>query len=200
MEKVTTWIAARPQLVIPGLIDSTQYECHLTLAFLGDADPAAVKAKLEDPAIGYYPHHVGWPQEPLVCEATGTAEWVIPDSRRFQVIIVQPSIPAVGRSIYDERERIKTKLEFASGDNDHEVYKVNDAFPFIPHITMPFRAPTRDKSGLPILDTRRMFIIDKLYVCFSNPDYIEQDGQNNGVPSHINWEIGKEIPVKDVPF
>ena len=47
MEKVTTWIAARPQLVIPGLIDSTQYECHLTLAFLGDADPAAVKAAVD---------------------------------------------------------------------------------------------------------------------------------------------------------
>lgn len=196
--KATTWIAARPRLVIPGLIDSTQNECHLTMVFLGDVDPVAVKAKLEDPKIGYY-NYTSWPQEPLVCEATGTAEWVIPDSRRFQVIIVQPSIPAVGRSIYDERERIKTKLEFPTADGEHEVFKANDAFPFIPHVTMPFRPPTRDKSGLPIIDTRHMFVIDKLYVCFENPEYPGFDAPDKPSSSHVNWEIGKETP-DDLPY
>lgn len=190
---MSIWIAARPQINIPGLIDSGKDECHITLAFLGkQANPGIVKEALETKQFDYQQNV--WPDEPIVSEITGTAQWVIPGGKMFQVALVQPSIPKVGSTdIYDLRTRLVNKLAMAD-------IKVNDAFPFIPHITL--KAIERDETRptpLQRIATRYMFLIDKLYVCFTNPAYIADPelwttDYDPKTPEHVNWQLGQPTP------
>lgn len=191
---MSVWIAARPQVVIPGVIDSNENECHITLAFLGSkVDPRKVKEGLETKQFNYQQNI--WPDEPIVCEVTGTAQWVIPQGNRsFQVALVQPSIPKVGSTdIYDLRTRLVNKLNMIHAEP-------KDTFPFLPHITLPWRDASRDApNGTPTVKTRHMFLIDKLYVCFTNPNYVTDSSMRTisddpFEPEYISWELGQPIP------
>jgi 2'-5' RNA ligase len=175
MVRVGTWIEARPKLIIPGIINSRKDECHITLAYLGDVNPEEVAKALQPSDKSVY-YNV--PYEPILCEAHGTARWVNADGDHVDVLLVSPPIPKLQtNTIYAERDRIVGKLR-ADG------VKVDDLYPFVPHITLPNGWPADPNTILQTLETRVMFAIDKLYVSYTEKD-------DNGIKATKRIEITK---------
>lgn len=173
-----TWIEARPKLVIPGVLNSLSGdECHITMAYLGDADPTTVHEMMTD--VGTKPLYANssWPSYgPIVCEISGTAAWRDGNNKLFRVALVQPAVGLLGlHDLYNERDRIINNLKARSGQADYPEVRVDETYPFIPHITLPERWQdqiTEDGKvnihrNLPELSARVMFVIDAFYVSSS---------------------------------
>lgn len=176
-----TWIEARPSLVVPGVIDTYEDdEAHITLAYLGDADPAVVLEMMRDTSTKKYLPGI-WPtHKPLICEISGSAQWRDASNKLFRVLLVQPSI-AVNSDydIYNERNLLVAKFQALSGEDDYPEVEVDRTYPFLPHITLPdrwqvnaqgVRGTAHPVLSLPMPHSRVMFTIDKLYVSHTTDD------------------------------
>lgn len=172
--RVGTWIEARPKLHIPNLINSQVDECHITMAYLGDANPEDVaEAMTAGSAYQQIPY------EPILCEAHGTARWLNADGDNVDVILVSPVIPKVSaHTIYTEQNRVLLRLQA------NEI-SVDNLYPFVPHITMPGGWPADPNSMLPTLKSRVMFVIDRFYVSYTEKD-------DNGIKETKRIEIKKD--------
>lgn len=176
MVRVGTWIEARPNLHIPGLIDSRTDECHITMVYLGDIDPEEVVSVLKGNTDGW---GSAMPYETILCEAHGTARWMNADGDHVDVILVSPPIPKIGHhTIYTERDRLLTRLRGGK-------VEVDDLYPFVPHITIPGGWPADPKKMLWTIKARTMFAVDKLFV-----SYTEKDGKGVKATKHIEITKG----------
>lgn len=166
-----TWIEARPKLIIPGVINSNEDECHMTMAYLGDVDPEKVCDMMADK--GGKGYNTGeWPTfGPMICEVSGTAAWRDINNDLYRVALVQPAAELrTPGTIYGERERIILKLNAFSGSGDYPEIKVDTTYPFVPHITLPdcWQDGERVKRKLPEIPARIMFVIDAFYVSYKD--------------------------------
>lgn len=153
--KVNAYIAARPQLHIPGIIDSRKDEVHITLAYLKDVEVSEVFEALNTDL------YRGWPTSPVLSNVHGSAQWLNNDGDFVSVLLVQPVPKTIARhSIYDERMRIESALLKKN-------IKLDDTYPFVPHITLSFsESPIRPA----IIEAPVMFAIDTLYLSFQESD------------------------------
>jgi 2'-5' RNA ligase len=171
-----TWIEARPNLVIPGIINTYEGdEAHITMAYLGDANPAQVQKMMQDTEAKPYLNH-GWPAYgSLLCDISGTAQWRDAKNNLFRVLLVQPSLLMPNNpTIYEEQNRIVAKLTSLSGIDGFPVVSVDKTYPFVPHITLPDKWQDNSKercnhgvqysTHLPVISGRVVFGIDALYV------------------------------------
>lgn len=147
--KVNAYIAARPQLHIPGIIDSRVDEVHITLGYLKDVEIDKVFESLNTDL------YRGWPTSPILSNVHGSAQWLNNEGSFVSVLLVQPVAKTIARhSIYDERARIESSLLKNN-------IKLDDTYPFVPHITLEFSAnPIRPA----IVEAPVMFAIDTLYL------------------------------------
>lgn len=153
--KTNAFIAARPQLHIPGIIDSRVDEVHITLAYLKDVEIDAVFEALNTDL------YRGWPTSPILCNVHGSAQWLNNDGAFVSVLLVQPVAKSISRhSIYDERARIESSLL-------KNKIKLDDTYPFVPHITKEFSdEPMRPATVIAPV----MFAIDTLYISHQESD------------------------------
>lgn len=121
------YIAARPNLIITGLLDYRQDEVHITMLYLGEVeDVDTVRAALNDSA------YRRWPTEPVLCQIHGTGQWLTVEGGCVQVALVQPVLPRIqNHDIYDERRNMERALNGVG-------IKVDDTYPFVPHITLGY--------------------------------------------------------------
>lgn len=153
--KTNAFIAARPQLHIPGIIDSRTDEVHITLAYLKDVEIDAVFEALNTDL------YRGWPTQPILSSVHGSAQWLNNDGAFVSVLLVQPVAKSISRhNIYDERARIESSLL-------KNKIKLDDTYPFVPHITKAFSdTPLRP----PVVEAPVMFAIDTLYLSYRVDD------------------------------
>lgn len=153
--KTNAFIAARPQLHIPGIIDSRMDEVHITLAYLKDVEIDAVFEALNTDL------YRGWPTQPILSSVHGSAQWLNNDGAFVSVLLVQPVAKSISRhNIYDERARIESSLL-------KNKIKLDDTYPFVPHITKAFSdTPLRP----PVVEAPVMFAIDTLYLSYRVDD------------------------------
>lgn len=157
-----SWIEARPKLHIPGLIDSQKDECHITLAYLGDADPADVMGLMQENGQVYRGGY--WPSSPVISEVSGLARWITGDGDHVDVALISPPIPKIDgvSNIYDLQERVYNKV--------NREFPVDQTYPFVPHITLPGGFGVDPISARKTLHARYMFSITELYVSHTTPE------------------------------
>lgn len=153
--KTNAFIAARPQLHIPGVIDSRVDEVHITLAYLKDVEITQVHEALNEDL------YRGWPTAPVLSSVHGSAQWLNNDGAFVSVLLVQPVAKSISRhNIYDERARIESSLL-------KNKIKLDDTYPFVPHITKAFSdEPMRPATIIAPV----MFAIDTLYLSYQESD------------------------------
>lgn len=154
------WIAARPKLHIPGLINSRVDECHITLGYLGKVDPDDVMAKMQEGSQFYRSNY--WPHQPVICEISGLARWISAEGYHVDVALVAPPIPKLEGSsdIYDLHRQVQAKVK--------SDFPVDETYPFVPHITLPNGFDVEATKQRPVLHSRVMFSITELYVCHTS--------------------------------
>jgi len=149
------YIAARPDLHIPGMLNSREDEVHITMLYLGEVeDVDKVREALNDSA------HRRWPTEPTLCQVYGTGQWVTVGGDFVQVALVQPVLPRIqGHDIYAERYRMERCLS-AFG------IKHDTTYPFVPHITIGYSAGP--SSHVPAVRAPYMFAITGYHLSYQD--------------------------------
>lgn len=186
---MSTWISTRPNLVIPGVLDTYKGdEAHVTLAYLGDVEHDEVLEVMRstEAVPGFYATP-GWKSEPIVAEISGFAHWRDASNKLFRVALVSPVIPAVtDGSVYSLRGTLMRYLST-------QKFAVDGTYPFIPHITLPDRYQEgpephpRCQHGqqyniaVPYISQRTMFNLGDLYVSSVTKDGAVKSFRNDKV-------------------
>lgn len=164
------YIAARPKLVVPGLLDHREADVHITMAYLGDQDLDAVMAALAEK------QYHRWPNSPILCQINGTAQWVNAEGGFVQVALVQPVIPRIQEhDIYKEREHMLSSLSAAG------IYP-DKTYPFVPHITLGYSSGP--EAHIPMVKAPVMFAITNFHASYQDD---QGEWHNEPLMSGVNF-------------
>lgn len=146
------WVSTRPQLQVPGLIDSGQQEAHITLAYLDKK----IHRKDDEPNI--FSELKAWltddiKPKKIAAQVHGVATWIVPQAAEKYYLV---ALVSTGRGLLHRwRADLVTSIEDG-------VFALNEDYPFLPHITVAKSfAPY---TQIPQLDWPVRFSIDNLYV------------------------------------
>lgn len=146
------WISTRPELNVPGLIDTSKQEAHITLAYLD-------RSSYEDEE---YVWHTGKATlesivrpKKIASRINGVATWIAGPPRSERYVLVA-SVASNNSLLHRWREQIVRDLF------EHTGWTVDTAYPFVPHITLA-RSFT-PYASVPELVEPVPFRIDNLFI------------------------------------
>lgn len=145
------WISTRPNVMVPGVLDSSQQEAHITLAYL---DKRGYRGNTEKQVFNMLKERLVQDTSPksMVAYINGLATWIVPGGPEPYYLV------ALVSSNHSLLHRWREEIMF-SLDPD---FQVNTDYPFLPHITIG--CTDLPYSRVPILENRVKFNIDNLYV------------------------------------
>ena len=146
------WVSTRPKVQVPGLIDSSQQEAHITLAYLDKkAHPKADEPQTFTDLKEWLTREVK--PKKISAQVHGIATWIVPQAAEKYYLV---ALVSTGRGLL---HRWRSGLVNTVEDGG---FVLNEDYPFLPHITVAKSfAPY---TQIPQLDWPVRFSIDNLYV------------------------------------
>lgn len=144
------WISTRPDVVVPGVLDTSRQEAHITLAYLCGKTHTDQQATFDN--LKKWLETNIRPKR-MRARVNGLATWIVPGMAEPYYLV---ALVATNRALlHNWRSELAIRMDQAG-------FHLNNDFPFLPHITIGHADLPYVK--MPVLQDPAEFWLNNLYV------------------------------------